>query len=261
MGLFVAALIVLGAFGAFAGTRRAPLGPVVESEPSLRAQLRVAASNRAFRGLLACFVVQAAGIATMLAGVQYFATHVLRDEETGPTLLFACFVGPALLVMPLWKRVGGRSGKPRGYRVASLLFAAGSAVLLAAPLVPAVVVYLVTAVIGAGYAGQQVFGLAMLPDCIAYDAARTGRRQAGVFTGVWTAGETLGVALGPGVYAVVLALFGYVSSTSGTIEQSSTARTGILLGFTVLPALLVAGALVLLRGYDLTPERLSEVSA
>jgi hypothetical protein len=91
-------------------------------------------------------------------------------------------------------------------------------------LVPAVVVYSVTAVIGVGYAGQQVFGLAMLPDCIAYDAARTGRRQAGVFTGVLTAGETLGLALGPGVYAVVLSVFGYVSSTSGTVARSDTAR-------------------------------------
>jgi hypothetical protein len=35
----------------------------------------------------------------------------------------------------------------------------------------------------------------------------------------------------------------------------------VLLGFTVLPAVLVAGALVLLRGYDLTAERLSEVRA
>ena len=38
--------------------------------------------------------------------------------------------------------------------------------------------------------------MAMLPDYIAYDAARTGRRQAGVFTGLWTAGETFGLALG-----------------------------------------------------------------
>jgi GPH family glycoside/pentoside/hexuronide:cation symporter len=261
MGLFVAVVIVAGVLGVYVGTAGVSARIAGESEPSLRAQLRVAASNLAFRGLLACFVVQSAGIATMLAGVQYFATHVLRDEETGPTVLFACFVGPALLVMPVWKRVGQRAGKLRGYRLASWLFAAGAAGLLAAPVVPAVVVYLVTAVIGVGYAGQQVFGLAMLPDCIAYDAARTGRRQAGVFTGVWTAGETLGLALGPGVYAVVLALFGYVSSTSGSVAQSDTARLGVLLGFTVLPAVLVAGALVLLRGYDLTPERLSEVSA
>jgi glycoside/pentoside/hexuronide:cation symporter, GPH family len=259
MGLFVAVIIVLGVLGVYFGTAGAESRMAGESEPSLGAQLRVAASNKAFRGLLICFVVQAAGIATMLAGVQYFATHVLRDEETGPTVLFACFVGPALLVMPLWKRVGRRSGKLRGYWIASLLFAAGAAALLAAPAVPAVVVYLVTAVIGAGYAGQQVFGLAMLPDCIAYDAARTGRRQAGVFTGLWTAGETLGLAIGPGVYAVVLAVFGYASSTTGTIGQSDSARLGVLLGFTVLPAVLVAGALVLLRGYDLTEERLEAV--
>lgn len=261
MGLFVAVIIMVGVLGVYFGTAAAPARIAGESEPSLRAQLRVAASNKAFRGLLICFVVQAAGIATMLAGVQYFATHVLRDEETGPTVLFACFVGPALLVMPLWKRVGQRSGKLRGYWIASLLFAGGAAGLLAAPVVPAVVVYLVTAVIGVGYAGQQVFGLAMLPDCIAYDAARTGRRQAGVFTGLWTAGETLGLAVGPGMYALVLAVSGYVSNTAGSITQPSSARLGVLLGFTVLPAVLVAGALVLLRGYDLTAERLSEVRA
>lgn len=259
MGLFVAAIIVAGVLGVYFGTAGLRTTVAGESEPSLGAQLRVAASNGAFRGLLLCFVVQAAGIATMLAGVQYFATHVLHDEETGPTVLFACFVGPALLVMPLWTRVGRRSGKLRGYRIASVMFAAGAAALLAAPVVPAAVVYVVTAVIGVGYAGQQVFGLAMLPDCIAYDAARTGRRQAGVFTGVWTAGETLGLAVGPGLFAVMLAVSGYRSSTSGTVEQASSAELGVLLGFTVLPAVLVAGALVFLRGYDLTPERLESV--
>jgi glycoside/pentoside/hexuronide:cation symporter, GPH family len=227
------------------------------SEPSLRAQLRVASANGAFRGLLLCFVVQAAGIGTMLAGVQYFATHVLHEEKIGPTVLFACFVAPALLVMPLWRRVGERVGKPRGMVLASVLFAASGAVLVAAPFVPPALVFATAALNGVGYAGQQVFGMAMLPDCIAYDAARTGRRQAGVFTGLWTAGETLGLALGPGLYAAVLAAFGYVSSTTGTLAQSDTARLGVLLGFTVLPAVLVAGALWFLRGYDLTPSRLA----
>jgi Na+/melibiose symporter-like transporter len=93
--------------------------------------------------------------------------------------------------------------------------------------------------------------MAMLPDCIAYDTARTGRRQAGVFTGLWTAGETLGLALGPGIYALVLQIFGYVSSATGEAAvQDSTARLGVLLGFTILPALLVGVAVLLLRGYQ-----------
>ncbi|SBT51743.1 MFS transporter [Micromonospora narathiwatensis] len=252
MGLFVAALIAVGTLGVFLGTRSAPTGTVGETEPSLRAQLAVAGRNRPFRALLICFVVQSAGVATVLAGVSYFADQVLHAPRTGPTLLFACFVGPALLVMPIWTRVGARAGKRAGLVAASLLFAAGALALVAAPVLPAAGVYAVVALIGVGYAGQQVFALAMLPDCIAYDTARTGRRQAGVFTGLWTAGETFGLALGPGLYGLVLQLSGYVSSSTGVAAaQTEGARLGVLLGFTVLPALLVALPVILLRAYHL----------
>jgi Na+/melibiose symporter-like transporter len=185
----------------------------------------------------------------MLAGVQFFAAHVIGDA-TGATYLFAAFVGPALLVMPLWTRAGRKLGKLLSLVVASLLFAAGGLALLTAPVVPAVLVYVTTAVIGVGYAGQQVFALAMLADCIGLDTERTGRRQAGVFTGLWTAGETLGLALGPGIYALILQLFGYVSSSTGTAAaQDATARLGVLLGFSVVPAVLVGAAVGLLGPY------------
>jgi GPH family glycoside/pentoside/hexuronide:cation symporter len=236
MGIFVAGLILIGT-----------------------AQLRVVRANRPFRLLLICFVVQAAGIATMLAGVSYFATQILESPDTGATLLFACFVGPALLVMPLWSRVGRRVGKLRAYVFASVLFAAAAALLALAPFLPAAAVYVLTGLVGSGYAGQQVFGMAMLPDCIAFDAQRTGRRQAGVFTGLWTAGETFGMALGPGIFAVLLAVFGYVSSSSGeAAAQSDAAKLGVLIGFTLVPAVVVASALIGLRGYDLDERRLTE---
>ncbi|MEU7868048.1 MFS transporter [Dactylosporangium sp. NPDC049140] len=258
MGVFVAALIVVGTLGSFLGTRKAPTGKVLESEASLGAQLQTARRNKAFTRLLICFIIQAAGIATMLAGVSYFATQILADPDTGSTVLFACFVGPALLVMPLWSRAGARIGKLRAYVLASLIFAGAAALIGLAPVLPNAAVYVLTGLVGCGYAGQQVFGLAMLPDCIAFDAARTGRRQAGVFTGLWTAGETFGLALGPGIFALLLAAFGYVSSDSGTAaDQTDTAKLGVLLGFTVVPAVVVALALFTLRGYDLDEERLS----
>ncbi|MCY1137761.1 MFS transporter [Actinoplanes sp. Pm04-4] len=248
-GVFVGALIVVGTLGVYFGTRSADSRSVEAVEPDLRTQLRVAVANGPFRALLLLWIIQAVGIGTMLAGVQYFADHVV-GRESGATFLFAAFVGPALLVMPLWSRVGHRVGKPGSLAAGSLLFAAGALALLAAPALPPVAVYLLVAVIGVGYAGQQVFAMAMLPDCIAYDTERTGRRQAGVFTGLWTAGETLGLALGPGLYALVLQIFGYVSSSTGeAATQDDTARLGVLLGFTVLPAVLVGSAVVLLRAY------------
>jgi GPH family glycoside/pentoside/hexuronide:cation symporter len=248
-GIFVGLLIVVGTLGVYFGTRGAVTRTAPAAEPDLRTQLRVAASNRPFRALLLCWVIQAVGIGTMLAGVQYFADHIVV-RDSGATFLFAAFVGPALLVMPLWTRVGRRYGKPRSLIAGSLLFATGALALLAAPALPPVPIYLLVAVIGAGYAGQQVFALAMLPDCIAYDTERTGKRQAGVFTGLWTAGETLGLALGPGLYALILQLFGYVSSSTGeAATQNDTARFGVLIGFTVVPALLVGAATPLLRAY------------
>jgi len=98
----------------------------------------------------------------------------------------------------------------------------------------------------------------MLPDCIAHDEARTGRRQAGVFTGLWTAGETFGLALGPGIFGATLQVFGYVPSTSGAAApQTATAELGVLLGFTVVPGIVVGLALLFLRAYDLSADRLA----
>jgi Na+/melibiose symporter-like transporter len=251
MGVFVAGIIVVGTLLVFALTRDAPRGMVTESEKTLRAQLRVAAGNKPFRVLVACFVAQAAGVAAMLAGVQYFADHVLH-QHNAVTLLFVCVVGPAILVMPLWNRIGRRIGKLHGYVLASLLITAATLALVTAPLLPLWAVYLIVGLIGCGYAGQQLFGLAMLPDCIAYDTIRTGRRQAGVFTGVWTAGETFGLALGPYIFGQTIQLFGYVPSNTGTAAaQSSAAELGVLLGFTVVPGLVVGLALLFLRTYNL----------
>jgi GPH family glycoside/pentoside/hexuronide:cation symporter len=257
MGVFVAALIAVGAVGAFLGTASAPTGSVTGHEPTLRGQLAVAGRSRPFRLLLTTFLIQSAGIAAMLAGVQYFADHVLH-RHGATTILFACFVGPALLVMPLWSRLGDRLGKPRAFVLAGLVFAVGALALAVVQAVGPVPAYLATALIGCGYAGQQVFALAMLPDCIAYDEQRTGRRQAGVFTGLWTAAETFGLALGPGIFGLVLQLSGYVSSATGqAVAQSPRAELGVLLGFTVLPAVVVAGALFLMRGYDLSADKLA----
>jgi len=94
--------------------------------------------------------------------------------------------------------------------------------------------------------------MAMWPDVAAEGELRTGSNRIGVFTGVWTAGETLGLALGPGLFALALSLGGYVSSTSGVdVVQPDGARLAIAVGFSLLPAALAAASVALLRGYRL----------
>ncbi|HEV7649210.1 MAG TPA: MFS transporter [Actinophytocola sp.] len=250
MGVAVGVLIVVGAVGVFFGVARAPHGRVLPSVSSWREVFAAIGACRPFRWLLAAFVVQAVGIGTLLAGVDYVARVALGDKGL-QSLLFAAFVGPALLVMPVWQRVAGRYGKLRGYVIATLVFTVGVLGMLGARVFPVWAAVAFAAVVGVGYAGMQVFPLAMLPDVISAEERRTGQIRAGLFAGVWTAGETLGLALGPALYGLVLAVGGYVSSTAGAdgdvIAQPPSAVTAVVLGAGLVPALFALGGLPLLR--------------
>ena len=250
MGLVMALVILVGVVAAYRGTRDAPVGAVEPGPGSLRDQLRIVAGAPDFRLLLVTFVLQALATGCMLAGVAYLADDVL-DRPGAATILFVCFVGPALVLTPAWSALGGRIGKKRGYVASSVILALGAALAGLARVAPDGVVFAATALVGVGYAGCQVFPLAMLPDAAAVDARRTGSTRAGVYTGVWTAGETFGLALGPGVFALVLALGGYRSGTTGDLVQPDSALSAITLGFSLLPAALVLLSLVWLVRYDL----------
>jgi GPH family glycoside/pentoside/hexuronide:cation symporter len=248
MAVVVGTLILVGALGAYLGTRGATVSSVPAPPGGLLEQLRLALAVRDFRALLATFGLQALGIGCMLAAVDYLARTVL-GRPGASTILFVCFVGPALLVTPFWLRLADRTGKQRGYRLATVLLALAALGLVGAGRLPVALVFALTALAGIGYAGCQLFPLAMLPDTAADDARRTGQNRVGVLTGVWTAGETLGLALGPAVLALLLAVGGYVSTRGAELAQPASARTAITLGFSLVPAVLIGLSLLTLRGY------------
>ena len=63
-------------------------------------------------------------------------------------------------------------------------------------------------------------------------------------------GETAAFAVGPALVLAMLAVTGFQSSTADVeVAQPASAVTGVLLSFTVLPAVLAAVSLLLLRRY------------
>ena len=87
---------------------------------------------------------------------------------------------------------------------------------------------------------------------ISHDERTSGPGRAGSFSGVWTAGETVGFALGATVLSLILAVTGYISSTAGeTVTQPAAAVTGIVVSFSLAPALLIGLSLWSLARYPL----------
>lgn len=250
MGLVIGVLIATGAIASFAGTRRAQLGVVSASEPNLSRQLAVARRNQPFRLLLMIVSVQSAATGALLAGVIYFAQQVL-DDPAATARLFIAFTLPAIILLPVLVRFGSRADKRTGVLASSVVFIAASLALLAAPSAGPMAVLTVMVLLGCVNAAQDTFVLAMLPDCIVDDTARTGRRQAGVFAGLFSGAQGVGFAIGPLLFGGVLQLAGYLPSTTGlAAEQSSGTTAGVLVGFAVLPAVLTMLSLTAVHRYD-----------
>ena len=246
MGVFIGLVILIGTIGVVLGTRRAPVGSLRPNTVNWRELVATMRQWRPFRWLLGVYFVQALGLGTLLAGVNYAARHVFGDASL-QTALFVGFVGPALITMPLWPRIGARWGKLWGFRFACIAFGVGALGLCASLVVPVGVAFVFVALAGVGYAGIQVFPLAILPDLISAEEERTGETRAGIAAGVWTASETLGLALGPGLFGLLLTIGGYVPSVDGSAPQPGSAVAAILLGFSLVPGILVALGIPLLR--------------
>lgn len=245
---------------------------------SYKAGAKLLAHNKAFRSLFFTFVAQALATGMMLAAAQYVATWVMADRSA-ITFLFVALIAPALLCAPLWGKIAVRTGKERAFAAASVLFMVGCITLYVLFISGAEAahhwpIYLCVALCGAAYAGMQSLPMAMLPDVISHSNGQTSQpvadpnepdaeprtsisaeqHGAGIFGGVWTAGETTGMALGSTVLTVVLAMTGYVESVGSQVPvQPEQAKDGIVVAFCLIPAVCIALSLVFLKSYPLRP--------
>ncbi|MFE3455053.1 MFS transporter [Nonomuraea sp. NPDC059194] len=255
MGVTIAIVMLAAMLGSFFGTARAPMTGAPEPDGgSLWSQFAVVRGNPSYLWLLALSCTQFLAVGVMLAAAPYFATYVLGDPKATSTL-FAALVGPILLTMPLWVKLSKRYDKRGAMLIAGLIFAGGTAAATATPLLGDVFAHFMLLVVGIGFSGAQLLQFSMLADVIAFDAATTGKRRAGVFTGLWTAIESAVSAFGALIFGAVLSLGGFVSSDPGTpVAQPDSAITAVLLGQTAVPAFIIILAVLMTFRYRLTAE-------
>jgi glycoside/pentoside/hexuronide:cation symporter, GPH family len=250
MAVAMGVLILIGTAGVWFGTRSVPLTRGEQAGGRLFSQLAIVLRDADARMLIVAYVLQAVAIGMVLGGVVYVARHVVHDASIA-TYAFVCFVGPAIVLTPAWARLGAKLGKRRGFTVATVTMAAGLIALLAARTGDAVPLLVAAGVVGIGYAGAQLFPLAMLPDLAAEDARRSGTNRIGMISGVWSGFELLGYALGPALLGLVLTLGGYRASTGDAAPQPDSAQWAIVLGVSLVPAVLCLVSLIPLSRYRL----------
>ena len=245
MALIIAAFCATAMLITYFTVRRYHTNDRGHSRPAadLRAGLRRVAANADYVRLWISYLLAMSGTAVFTAMVPYYVTHVLarREADTG-TALFALLIG-TILSIPLWtkamKRWGGwhaLTGAFAAYAVVAAVFAVMPSGLSFGAVVAAMFV------LGAPFGGIQLLPFTLLAH-IAHAEAAAGDRQEGLYTGVWTAGEKLALAIGPAIAGGGLALTGYVS---GAAQQTEAARHGLQLLMALVPAVFLAPAMATL---------------
>jgi Na+/melibiose symporter-like transporter len=163
-----------------------------------------------FFRLLASYYLLITGVSVVIAALPYLVTQSLGRPEADIGIALGVLIGGAVVTPPFWAWAARAWGERAALSAAMAVFAlsatgAAGAIALALPWFQ---VLAILAAAGFGFAGLQVIPFAMLAHAAQRESARTGAAQEATFTGLWTAGEKLGLASGPALVALALSLAG-----------------------------------------------------
>jgi Na+/melibiose symporter-like transporter len=195
--------------------------------------------NPALLGLFLILMLQLIGSGMAYASLAYVFTYNLAFPE--PLKVLGIFVlATALFAMgsqPLWVQIAKRLGKRTGLIIASLGYAASlfSPMLLTPGDDRAV--YLIGAAMGLFNSGCYLNIYALLSDLVERQAATTGDSRAGLYSGLFSAGDKIGFAVGGTLLTgLVLGAHGFAA---GAPIQSAQALTGIWTAYAIIPGSIV----------------------
>jgi glycoside/pentoside/hexuronide:cation symporter, GPH family len=195
-----------------------PLGMLWERDPAVSRtdhrtrgpvwdQFKAVLGHRAFLGLSGSYVLQLTAVGVLSASAPYLVTGAFGrgDGDIGTAMIG--MLGMTTLATPLWAWAGRRLGNTRMLILAVLLFAGGTMAIGGLALTRAAWPsgQLAFALAGIPFAGMQVLPYTLVAHLI-HATNSGGDARESSFTGVWTACEKLGLAFGPSLTALALAL-------------------------------------------------------
>lgn len=179
--------------------------PFEFEKPSLVKQIAVALRVRAFRNLTLAYVVQLTAVGIISAATPYLVTRAFGRSESDIGIALLIMLSATTLTVPVWAWCGRKFGERRMLIVAVIGFAVaapllGSLARFQAPWEFALLAFLFA---GIPFAGMQVLPFTLLAHLV-HAETRDGSAAEASFTGIWTASEKLGLALGPALTGAAL---------------------------------------------------------
>lgn len=200
---------------------------------SLASSLSLAWASRRFRALASSYLLQMAAASGATAALPYLAARLSGQGEAAIGAAMGVMLGATVVATPAWALLGRRWGEGRSAAIGAGLYALLLCVLGIAGLsgLGWNLMLGLLVLCGVAFAALQVLPFTLLAGL----TREEGGDNVGVFTGVWTALEKLGLASGP-------MLLGLALQAAGEAQV-----TGACLFMAIASPALLAGSMVLIR--------------
>lgn len=201
-------------------------------------RLRAVSRERAFLRLSSAYILQLTAVGVISASAPYLVTGAFGRPESDIGTAMIAMLGATTIAMPAWASLGQRYGVARLLIAAIVLFgvsalALGILALNEGSWLSGRVAF---ALAGVPFAGMQVLPYTLVAQMIHMSAKKSAAGESS-YAGAWTAAEKLGLAIGPALTGVVLAL----SPRPGTIGVALlVCAAPMVLGLLSVPLLLRA---------------------
>ncbi|GHU19352.1 sugar transporter [Spirochaetia bacterium] len=205
-------------------------------------------SNRPYVRLLFTYALHIMGITFLQSILAYYTEYIYHRPDITPLAMMILLL-TAMVFIPVSVLVSKKIGKKRTYQICFAIIASACMIIYLFGQNSGIGFFLaLMAYAGIGVGFSYVAPYAMVPDAIDYGAVKFGgERKEGAYYGIWTFISKLGTALSVFVSGAILSLGGYIANT----EQNETAVTAIRLLVGPIPAVILAGALVVIQFYPL----------
>ena len=188
--------------------------------------------------------------------IYYFKYYIRKEALIGT--IFLDLLLTAFICIPLWVLISKRIGKKHAYNIGMGIFAVSMIAIFFLEINQIVAMYVLTAVAGAGLSTNFVLPWAMVPDTIEYHEFKSGKRNEGIFYGIWSFGPKVGSAAASLFVGFALSLSAYVPNA---LTQSAKTLLGIRIILCIIPAVIMAIGIAVLSFYPITHAKYLEIMA
>ena len=253
--IYVAPIIILSIWGSLWSTRTAPRILSPSARGFLSTWLLVF-RNKPFVILVCLYGIMTLAIALITAGLPFAAIYLIFDSGNSLlspassalgilSLLFACFVFGSILSQAFWVWMSARLGK-----VSALIFGLVIyiilliAIFISLPSVDIMLIAILFVVAGTTNGAYQQIPWAIYPDLMDITRSESGDAIEGAFSAIWLFGQKVANAIAPLILSLILALFGWRESGDGFTDQVPEALRALQNSITILPAFILALAIL-----------------